>query len=136
MRSGSSPLLKRVSAIRSRLPCIVDGSTPALRRRIVDIVVGLLCRFLCLGLAVGGRAQGLNGLPQAHRLTCRSGCRCCGRAVRSLCWGLSGYIESEAREADAQILTDVSRCDTLAEILESGAGLLCTHSSQILNLTG
>src|SRR5215469_8590224 len=100
----------------------------------MDILISLLCRFLCLSLAVRGRAKCLNGLPQGHRLTCPSRRRGRGRALRAICWRLSSHIESQAREAEIQIPTDVSRRDTLAEILEPVARFLRSHSSQFLNL--
>jgi len=86
--------------------------------------------FALLGfrLTVSLRIKRLNCLSQAHTLVAGS---CRARSALRRC---SRHVRPEAIEADAQILADVGRSHTLAQVLESRAGLRRRHAGELLDL--
>ena len=97
--------------------------------RILQVRVSLLAGLLGFQLRVGFRFQRLNSLAQAQRLG--SGPTGTGGTFGRR---LAGHIRLHTREADSEILTDVSRCNARTQVLESGTGLLRRHSCQLLDL--
>src|SRR5229473_5786675 len=88
--------------------------------RILDVPVSLFGGLLGFQLRICLRAQRLDGLTQAQRFAPGS-----SRAAGSLGGRLASHAGLHAGEADSQVFTNMSGCDALTHVLESGAGLLC-----------